>query len=286
MNSRYDFFRDKVTVIKDFISKSSLLVSYFDESYFTHILEQVDFMEEKGWNGPLNSFFLFFLDDSEKGFVQTNLLEKYLKLIVEHSTTTNADRNHIKGQIKTDNSVDTLFEVSVLGNLLNHLPPGDIELFPRTVGKKDVEARIKLEERWIYLDATTLNDSEGETKELTDLLNKGGGVGKGMWIDFQRDMDRFIKKMEYKSPQFIPKMPNVLVISIFGTRPLSIHDEWSATSPTIVPNISLLMEFDRKDLNTVTTENCDSSCPLTEKEINRLKKMFSGPDYSPLAFGL
>lgn len=286
MNSRYDFFRDKAVIIKGFVSKSTLLTSYFDESYFTHVLKQIDFMEEKGWNGPLNSFYLFFIDDSDKDFKQTKLLEKYLKLIVDHPTTTNADRNHIKGQIKTGNSVDTLFEISILGNLLNQLPHDEIELFPRSVGKKDVEARIKLVDRWVYLDATTLNDSEGETKELTELLNKGGGVGKGMWVDFQRDMDRFIKKIEYKSPQFIPNTPNVLVISIFGTRPLFIHDEWSAKSATIVPNISLLMEFDRKDLKNVTTENCDDSCPLSDVEIIRLKGLFSGSGYAPLAFGL
>ncbi len=283
---QYNFYRNKSTHIRDFISKSPLLSAHFDEPYFSHIAAQVDFMEEKGWNGPINSFFLFFMDDSDNGFGQTKRLEKYLKLIIEHSTTTNADRSHIKGQIKTDNSVDTLFEISILGNLLNQLPPGDIELFPTTVGKKDVEARIKLDSRWIYLDATTLNDSEGETKELTDLLNKGGGVGKGMWVDFQRDTDRFIKKMEYKSPQFMPNTPNVLVISIFGTRPLFIHDEWSAKSATIVPNISLLMEFDRKDLKTTTTENCDDSCPLSDVEVMRLKELFSGSDYVPLVFGL
>ncbi len=285
MNSRYDFFRDKATIIKDFVSKSTLFASYFDEAYFTQILSQIDFMEEKGWNGPINSFFLLFLDDSEKGFTQTTLLEKYLKLVVEHSTATNSDRNHIKGQIKTDNSVDTLFEISILGNLLNQLPSGDVELFPRTVGKKDVEARIKLDDRWIYLDATTLNDSEGETKELTELLNKGGGVGKGMWVDFQRDTDRFIKKMEYKSSQFMPNTPNVLAISLFGTRPMFIHTEWGAKVGTIVPKISLLLEFNRKDLKNVTDENCDSSCPLTDREIARLKELFSGSGYQPLVFG-
>lgn len=286
MNSRYDFFRDKVILIKNFVSKSQLLSSYFDEPYFAHISKQIDFMEEKGWNGPLNSFFLFLLDDSDNGFTQAKLLEKYLKLVVEHSTTSNSDRNHIKGQVKTDNSVDTLFEISILGNLLNQLPPSDIELFPRTVGKKDVEARVKLEDRWVYLDATTLNDSEGETRELTDLLNKGGGVGKGMWVDFQRDTDRFIKKMEYKSSQFIPGTPNVLVISLFGTRPVFIHTEWGAKVGTIVPKISLLLEFDRKDLKNVTGENCDSSCPLSDKEIIRLKELFSGSRYQPLVFGL
>lgn len=285
MSSRYDFFRDKVTVIKDFISKSSLLESYFDKSYFSHVLTQIDFMEEKGWNGPINSFFLFFLDDLDKGFSQTKLLEKYLKLIVEHPTATNSDRNHIKGQLKTDNSADTLFEISILGNLLNQLPLGDIELFPRTVGEKDVEAKIIIENRWIYLDATILGDTEGETEELVDLLNKGGGVGKGMWVDFQRDTDRFIRKMEYKSNQFIPKTPNVLAISLFGTRPPFIHTEWGAKAETIVPNIGLLLEFDRKNLKNVTTENCDDSCQLREKELAKLKILLSGSSYAPLVFG-
>lgn len=118
-----------------------------------------------------------------------------------------------------------MFEISILGNLLNQIPPGDIELFPTAVGGRGVEAKVKLEDRWIYLDATVLNDSAGETKELTQLLNDGGGVGKGMWVDFQRDTDRFVKKKEYKNPQFLPNNPNVLVISLFGTRPLFIHNE-------------------------------------------------------------
>lgn len=284
MNSRYDFFRDKAVLIKDFISKSPLISSYFDESFFQHVLAQVDVMEEKEWNGPINSIFLFFLSDSNNNFNQTKLLEEYLKSINDHSTTTNADRNHIKGQLKADNSIDTLFEISILGNLLKQLPPEDIELFPKTVGNRDVEARIKLDGRWVYLDATALSDSEGESKELVELLNKGGGVGKGMSVDFQRDTDRFIRKLDYKSSQFMPNTPNVLAIAIIGTRPIFVHSEWGAKVSTVVANIGLLLEFDRKELVTVTTENCDNDCQLTEKETAVLKELLSGESYEPLVY--
>src|SRR5437868_5389108 len=112
MESRYDFFRDKAILIKDLISKSALLPAYFDDSFFSHVSSQIDVMEEKQWNGPINSFFLFFMQDSGNDFTQTKLLEKYLKMVVENPNTTNADRNHIKGQLKASNSIDTLFEIS------------------------------------------------------------------------------------------------------------------------------------------------------------------------------
>ena len=285
MKSRYDFFREKAVIIKNFISQSSLLFEYFDTTFFQHVSNQVDTMEQKGWSGPINSIFLFFIQDSEKGFVQTKLLERYLRLIVEHPTTTNADKSHIKGQLASENSHETLFEISILGNLLKQLPRDDIELFPRTVGKKDVEARIMLDGRWVYIDATVLNDSEGETRELTELLNKGGGIGKGMWVDSYRDVERFLRKIEYKSTQFPSGAPNVIAIALSGTRLLFIHDEWSPKLANIISNISLIMEFDRKDLKRATTENCDSSSPLTEKEIKALKKLFRGSDYMPLVYG-
>ncbi len=284
MSSEHDFFRDKAKIVKEFISKSSLLSTYFDEAFFELVSRQVDEMEKKKWNGPINSLFLFLLADSNKGFGQTKLLEEYLKSIVDNPTTTKADRNHIKGQLKADNSIDTLFEISILGNLLKQLPPEDIELFPKTVGGRDVEARVRLDKRWVYLDATALSDSAGETKELVDLLNKGGGVGKGMWVDFQRDTDRYIRKLEYKGEQFIPNEPNVLAIATIGTRPTFVHSEWGAKVSTVVPNIGLLLEFDRKDLVTVTTENCDNKCSLTDKEIAILKELLSGKSYVPLAY--
>jgi hypothetical protein len=284
MKSQYDFFRDKAVLIKDFISTSPLLPEYFDNLFFSHVSSQIDVMEEKQWSGPINSFFLFFMQDSDNSFAQTILLEKYLKMVVEHPNTTNADRNHIKGQLKASNSIDTLFEISILGNLLKQLPTGEIELFPRTVGHGDVEARLMIDGRWVYIDATTFNDSQSESEELVDMLNNGGGVGPMMAVDFQRDLERFIRKLEDKSRQFIPNTPNVLVISFFGTRLLFIHSEWGAKSSTIVPNIGLLMEFDRKKLMTATAENCDDNCQLTEKEIAVLKELLSGKSYEPLVY--
>lgn len=284
MVSPYNYYRNKLVEVKGIISQFVVLPKYFDDSFFQNVKEQIDFMEQKKWNGPINSFFLLFLGDSNNGYTQMKLLNDYLKLIIEHPTTTNADRRHIKGQIKTDNSTDTLFEISILGNLLKQLSPADIELFPRTVGNRDVEARLMIDKRWIYLDATALNDSEQEQTELVELLNKGGGIGRGTSIDFKKDMDRFIRKLEYKSQQFLPNTPNVLAISFFGTRPLFVHSDWGIKSATIVPNISLLLEFDRKNLNNVTTKNCDDSNPLSKNEISLLKELFSGSSYQPLVY--
>ena len=78
--------------------------------------------------------------------------------------------------------------------------------------------------------------------------------------------------------------PNVLAISLFGTRPPFLYTEWGVKVTTIIPNISLLMIFDRKNLTTITTENCDDSCSLNEKEIASLKELFSGSSYEPLVY--
>ncbi len=284
MHSQYDFFRDKEKKIKDYLSKHILLSSYIDETFFEIVSKQVREMERRGLNGPLNSIFLFLLDDSDSGFKQTELLEYYLKLIVEYPTTTKADKNHIKGQLKSDNSIDTLFEISILGNLLKQLPPNIVELFPKTTGARDVEVRLLLDGRWVYLDATVLNDSAGDTIELIDLLNKGGGVGAGKSINFKSDMDRYIRKLEYKSAQFIPNKPNVLAIATIGTRPLFVHSEWGVKVSKIVPNIGMLFEFDRKELVTITTENCDNSCFLTNKEKSLLKELLSGKSFVHLVY--
>lgn len=164
------------------------------------------------------------------------------------------------------------------------MPADSVELFPNTVGNGDVEVKVKFDGRWIYIDVTTLNDSDGETKELTELINKGGGVGKGMWVDQKRDADRFIRKALDKSRQFIPSKPNVLLISFFGTRPLFVHSDWGKSVGDIVPNIGLFLEFNRKELMNVTGENCDSKCFLTQKEISALEKLFKNKEFKPLVY--
>jgi hypothetical protein len=217
MKNPYDFFRDKEKIIKKFVASQSNLQSLFTGEFFSIVEKQVNEMERTKTNGPINSLFLWLIGDSNNSFKQALLLEKYVDLIFTHPNTTNADRNHIIGQIKSNDSTDTLFEINILGNLLTQLPIEKIELFPRTVESKDVEARVFLVDRWIYLDATALNDSAEDVEKIDRMLNKGDYKNSGGPIDFDKDSMRYWGKIEYKSQQFIPENPNVLILSMAGT---------------------------------------------------------------------
>lgn len=280
----YKNLRQKMTEVREYTDSSRTLETLFTDSYFYNVSKQIDWMEKMGKSGPINSLFIFLVVDSKDGFHQSKLLESYTKLIFSHpATRVKGDRNHLIGQIKTQGSTDTLFEISILGNLLKQLPSDKIELFPRTTGTRKVEAKILLDKRWVYLDATTLNESEYDSKILEHLTQSEVHVGN-LSIDFDKDKERYIRKIQSKSQQFLPSQPNVLVLSLFG-RTLFIDEPFSKPDPNIVAsNVGLILRFKRESLKKKTTDNCDPDCRLTTKETEMIFDLLSNEEFKPLIY--
>lgn len=287
MPTGYDFLRKKAKEIQTHLDTSPVLKTLFPASYFVIVNQQIDHMEATSTNGKINSMFLLLMDDSENNFKQAKLLEQYTGLIFSNPHVSNADRNHIIGQMSGMGSTDTMFEISILGNLLKQLPSDKIELFPRTVGKKDVEAKVFLVDRWVYLDVTALNDSAEDADAIDRMLNHNDYSNSGGWIDFDKDMMRYLGKLQYKGEQFIPSEPNVLVLSMAGTRLLFVDNAWNSSKIVAqIDNVGFIMQFDRKVLKKASDDYCDSTCALTEKEKEILIGLLSNEQYEPLVYGM
>lgn len=283
--SRYDFLRTKVKEIQQYLNGFTILNQIFSSEYFKSVEAQINAAEKDGLSGPINSIFLLFVDDSQNGYQQAQKLEEYLELIFNHPTTDKGNKNHIIAQFRGSGSTDTLFEVSILGNLLKQLPESEIELFPKTNNNRDVEAKVKLVDRWVYIDVTVLNDSKEDTEIIERMLDPRIEESGGRWIDSDKDAARYAGKAIYKSDQFIPNTPNVLMISLFGTR-LFMPGTDDKLKRYDILNLGAVFEFDRKTLNSVITENCDPNCSLSGEEIIKLKHLLSNESFAPLVYGV
>lgn len=284
MPSFYDELRQKSHEIERYISSLPILRDIFTSGYFQKVRKQIDEMEKTNQIGPLHSMFIFMLDDSRHGLSQTKMLKEYLTKIFEHPNTKPKTKNHIKAQLVSEQHVFMLFEVSILGNLLSQLPGKAIKLYPRTVRTRAVEAEIVLVDRPVHIETTVLGESRGDKNTFERMMR----VGRHTWggsRDLNHDSERFAKKLLEKSKQFLPDYPNVLAISLFDFWPAHLQVMRAIRSNSF-PNIGLIMQFGRGDLEHSFEENCDPSCALTEEEGDRLTKLLSGENYHPLVYGV
>ncbi|GFP31793.1 hypothetical protein HKBW3S42_00099 [Candidatus Hakubella thermalkaliphila] len=114
--SYYDDLNQKSYEIERFINTFPLLSSVFTPHFFEDVRAQIEEMRRLGLSSSLHSMFIFFRDDSENGYQKTRRLEDYLTKIFSHCST--GERNYIKSEFTRLQCLNTLFEVSILGNLL------------------------------------------------------------------------------------------------------------------------------------------------------------------------
>ncbi|GFP28289.1 hypothetical protein [Candidatus Hakubella thermalkaliphila] len=278
--SYYDDLNQKSYEIERFINTFPLLSSVFTPHFFEDVRAQIEEMRRLGLSSSLHSMFIFFRDDSENGYQKTRRLEDYLTKIFSHCST--GERNYIKSEFTRLQCLNTLFEVSILGNLLSQLPQDRVRLYPQTVGQRSVDAEIVLISRPVYLEMTVLAESQAD-RDVRELMM---GVRCHHWLgsrNLDKDADRFIRKLLEKSAQFIPGQPNVLAISVFDWFPADFEIE-PAMRDNCYLNLGMVLQFGRARIEHVFTNNCDPSCQLTDQERDRLVELLSGQGYFPLAY--
>lgn len=285
MKTYYDDWRRIAQNISNYFDSMPTLKIVFNRNFFKEIDTRIDELEKQK-SHKFGSMLIFFRDDSQKNFKQSHLLDSYLKLIFSNPTCNKVNKKHLCSQFRGWDSTDTLFEVSILGNLLKQLDLTQIKLFPKTIGNSDVEARVNLDGRWIYLDVTVLNDTQEDTQLIDEMINKGRTKNTFSWIDMDKDEERFERKLVYKSNQFMPNQPNAIILGNVATRlPIYSGLEEPKFSSNL-NNIGVVFEFDRANLKKVRVDDCDISCSLTDEEIKILSNLFSGAMYAPLVYGV
>lgn len=272
-----------IKIISDFrdrISNFPILSTVLNDEYFQSAQKQLaNYEKDKGT--LFNPIFLAYLWNPQKAISDLELLEKYLTALY-NSGITEKMKSTIAGHLRSLDSNDTIFEISILNRFLESFSPDKIELFPQTHTDHDVEAKVFINQRWVYIEVSTIHDTQEDRDELTELLNSGGGVGKGKSIDIDKDRRRYIGKSMDKQKQFLPNTPNLLILGHAQTR-IPMHEMTGPTDMTsVIDHVGGIMEFDYySKYQTYKTGNL--SCSLTEEEKSILTSLFNSSDYLPIS---
>jgi len=257
-----------------------ILSTIFDHKYFEYIRLQIKEMSIYGNTGPVHSMAIAMRRNEEDKGELLNLFEKYLHLIFNHPTVKKHHITYIKTELVSQGCINTMFEVSILGNLLTHIDNSKIKLYSRTTGLRDVEAEIELFNRSIYIEVSVLGESKGDM----EIRNKMMKMKKNVWSgsrDMEHDTARFKVKVEEKTKQFLPNKPNVLILCTFDIFPIDFEIK-AAMRNNFFNNVGLLLRFKREELKNIFTP--DKTCYLNKDEIIWLKDFFTGDKYKPLTY--
>src|SRR6185369_3869747 len=180
---------------KSEIGKYPNLTEIFNTKYLQDIETQIDNLVLDA-STHINPVFLSFLRDENEGKLLLKKLSNNIEIIFKKVASENI-KKHIAGQLRTIEAQDTLVELSILGNLLSHFPPENIELYPPTIDNRDVEAKVRINARWVFIEVSVLKDSKLERDEITEAL-RSGNQPKGRWIDLNKDKFRLLGKVSTK----------------------------------------------------------------------------------------
>lgn len=263
--------KEKVERFKKIVEQFSNLTSVLDEKYYSVILKQLEALS-KDHSTHISPIFLWFLRDERLGTEKLRLLETDLQIVFS-ATIQNRIKKHIIGQLKTFNALDTVFELSVISALIKALPKERIQLFPKTNQNHDVEMKVKLVDRWVYIEVTILNEAKEEADEISEMLRSGQILGEMKPVDMNKGFYRIVGKSQYKSVQFLPDSPNLLILAELTTLSF-LHDFPEIdTRPIQIANIGAIMRFNY-DFKFLTFQDGVESCQLTEEEKKILKEIF------------
>lgn len=264
--------KNLITEYQELIKQYSHLKDIFTPEYYSSLQQQLKYLT-KDHGTKLNPIFLWFLRERQNSKNKLQLLSKHVNLVFS-ATTSNNEKKHIAGQLRSLDAYDTVFELGILSALIEEFAPSNIELFPTTTQNHDVEARAKLVDRWVYIEASVLRDSKEDSDELTELLRSGKGVGEGKWIDMDKDKIRYFSKSEFKAQQFLPNTPSVLILAMIALRPALYHFTEIDHTTVKVENIGAIMEFDI-DFRYRAFREGVKSCSITQAEKEKLIKIFN-----------
>lgn len=255
--------------------QQTILGEVFGKSYFAVVRQQIDeWVQEK--SSRLSSIYSVLQRPEWR-----KKLAEFLQAVKGKSKPTEW-RHLCKRLAMLDQNTDleALFEVVVLGNLLLQLPADRITVNAATTSKKNVDAKIWLVDRFVYLEITMLGPS-AEVKERNERMARHGqkhAVWTGIGDGHGRRMGQ---KIRDKASQFLPGMPNVLA--------LCSHEVWDrmpgwelAVEGFSKENIGHLYVFDRMGLGRVFIG--DPACTLTADEESKLQELLNGKGYYAMGF--
>ncbi len=268
---------------KKFVLNYQFLKLIFSDSFFEAVDKQIGELEENPRALLHPIYNLMFKHDVQEGFSKLKLLEEYLALIFNQPIAEKQKR-YIKSELCSChrlNSLNVLFEISVLGPFLRNLSGEKLKLYPRTDGNKNVDIVIELVDRPVYIEITVLGISELDRIRRSAWTKTGVRLRPG-WRNLGKDEARYIRKIEEKANQFIPDRPNVLIFSKFDFFP-DIFSIKRALSTYTFSRIGLIVQFDRMDFDKMFEENLDEKCAISLKEKEKLNKIFKNY-YRPLIY--
>lgn len=196
------------------------------------------------------------------------------------------DWKHLANRLSSDTkerSMQALFEVVILGNLLAQIDPSKIMLNVPTIKGKRLDAEIVLIDRPVLLELSMLSQSEQATRRRHQ-LSRAKFV---FWTARRAESEghRVTRMIEEKSTQFDKAQPNVLAFQIF--------DPINDFSPQAIrrfhsfqcKHIGLLLPFNRTSLSLQHVRRGDDrSCSLTDQEQKKLIGLLSGDGYFSIGY--
>lgn len=214
---------------------------------------------------------------------QRQHLTAFLHLMKEKLSS--GDWIHLANRLSSDakeQSMQALFEVVVLGNLLAQMDSSRILLNAPTAHGKKIDASIMLTDRPVYLELSMLSQSKRAERRRKRLSRSKIAV----WTASHNEFDgyRLTRMIEEKSTQFDDLQPNVLAFQVFD--PVNDFTEQAAQRFHHHPynRIGLLLPFNRTSLALQHIRQGDLSCSLTDCEQNRLIDLLSGDGYFSIGY--
>jgi len=258
------------------VNQGAILAEVFGSPFFARVKGQLRAIENDGASDYSNIFSILEIDD------QRHNLARFLLLI--KNKLEKGKWKHLCNRLTSDSantSLKAIFEIMIVGNLLNQLPSAHIQLDAQTIGKKDCDIRVKLINRDVDIEVTMLDESE-HAREWHKRLQRQK-VTAGAVAHSVLDGTRVLAHIKGKSKDFLPHNPNVLVMQLFDWRERTKFAMDNLKSGKF-SRVGLVMLFNRKMLAEDHIVAFDPECALTKKEVQKLIELLNGKDFIPLPF--
>lgn len=255
--------------------RQTILREVFGKSYFAVVRQQIDDGIQKK-SSRLSSVYAVLQRPEWR-----QKLGEFLQAIKRKLKPT--DWRHLctrLAMLDQNTDLEALFEIVILGNLLRELPDDRIVLNAPTRNKKNVDAKIRLMDRFIYLEITMLGPS-AQVRERRERMERHG-ITHAVWTGIGEGHGRRMAgKLQDKASQFLPGTPNVLILCS-----LEVWDRMPGWEQAVEDfpkeNVGHFYVFGRMRLG--RTFVGDPTCALTTDEERALQELLNGKNYYPMGF--